>query len=132
MERKKSSPPPSALVLLLVTSDHAELESLLRQEGYTVVAATTADQAVALCLHNRFRAAFLDEDSLEEAEGWSVAQSLKMVRPNIPVLLLTKRPVPNQESVPKSIDCLVNEQDSGEVLKALKKLAGAAGIGISA
>lgn len=119
--RKKAPPPPSALILLFLGEHHPELERVLREHAYTVVVPATADQAVALCLHNRFHASLIDEGTLAEAEDWSVAQSLRMVRPSVPVLLLVKGAVTKEQPVPDGVDCLVSDADPSEIVNALQR-----------
>jgi DNA-binding NtrC family response regulator len=102
-------------------SEHrSELERVLREHGYTVVVPAAADQAVALSLHNKFHAALIDEVTLTQAEDWSLAQSLKMVRPQVPVLLLVKASDTKQQPMLEGVDCVVSEAaDPLEVIDAL-------------
>jgi len=120
--RKKAPPEPSALILLFLREHRAELERVLREHDYTVVVPTAADQAVALCLHNKFHAALIDEVTLTQTEDWSLAQSLKMVRPHVPVLLLVKASDSKQQPMLEGIDCVVSEAaDPIEVIDALRQ-----------
>ena len=122
MGRKKTSHHErSTFVLLFVGGNYAGLEVLLRKHGYTVIVPSTADQAVALCPYNQIVAALIDQSSLAESDNWSLAQSLKMVSSNVPVLLLVPEAVPNQENLPEGVDAAVSEKDPTKVLDALKK-----------
>jgi len=56
---------------------------------YDVLSASTPEQAVAVCLNNHISAVVLDSEFSTES-GWSAAQTLKMVNPQLPVMLLLK------------------------------------------
>src|SRR5690348_4865818 len=86
--KKTLSKPQSPIILLIVGGRYEGLEQVLRKRGYTVVVPSTSDQAVALCLHNPVAVTLIDRGSLIQEEEWSLPQSLKMVSPHTPVLLL--------------------------------------------
>lgn len=120
--RKNSSDElPSSLILLFTSGSHERLESLLEREGFTVVVPSTADQAVAICLHNRVIAAILDQTSLEEADDWTLAQSLKMVSANTPVLLMVAGDIDELQKLPEGVDCVASDQNPERVLSTLKR-----------
>jgi hypothetical protein len=87
-----------------------------------VVVPSTADQAVALCLHNRISATLIDRESLAQDDDWSLAHSLKMVAPHVPVLLLVSGRVGKRNQLPAGIDWIVSDKDSAQVLGAVKRL----------
>lgn len=119
--RKDSSEePPSSLILLFASGNQGKLENLLELEGYTVVVPSTADQAVAICLHNRVVAAIIDETSLQEDDDWSLAQSLKMVSANTPVVMMVDGVTDDQTRVPERVDFVVSANDPGRILSRLK------------
>src|SRR6185437_12690969 len=99
--------PQNAILMLIVGGRYDGLEQVLRKRGYTVVIPSTADQAVALCLHNRISATLIDQQSLAQDNDWSLPQSLKMVAPSTPVLLLVKGSVSKREGNPVGIDWIV-------------------------
>ena len=114
-----------SLVLMFVGGSHARLESLFRFHGYTVVAPSTSDQAVALCLHNRERIGLciIDESSISEVGDWSLARSLKMVSPEVPVLFLFQGAVPKKEyQAVEGVDCVVGDSNPLEVWCMVKEL----------
>jgi DNA-binding NtrC family response regulator len=120
-QKNTSDESPSPLILLLASGNHERLETLLEREGYTVIVPSTADQAVAICLHNRIIAAILDEISLEEEDDWSLAQSLKMVSANTPVLLMISGDIDGRQTLPKGVDCAASGQNPERVLSTLKR-----------
>lgn len=65
----------------------AGLNGVLRQSNLYALAAATCEQAVAVCVAEVISLAIVDCEALSDGE-WSVAQSLKMVRPALPVILL--------------------------------------------
>jgi hypothetical protein len=126
--RKVGRPEPSEaiqrdLVLLFLGSQHMRLESLLRSEGFTVVVPFKADQAVALCLHNRSRiaAAIIDETSALEVEEWSLARSLKAVCPNTPIVLVVHGLQPERRDLAEGVDCVVSDAEPQQVLEVLRR-----------
>jgi CheY-like chemotaxis protein len=70
---------------------------------YQVISASTPEQAVAVCLNNQISAVVLDSEFCTEA-GWSAAQTLKMVNPQLPVMLLLKSA---EGCVPCGVDAVV-------------------------
>src|SRR6185437_1489728 len=108
------------LILLLIGGKHAQLERLLREHGYRLVVPTTADHAVAICLSNRVQAALMDTESLEEAEDWSLAQSVRAVSPDTPVLLIAHAPA-EQSNVPEGVDCVVSDTDPQQIINELRR-----------
>ena len=118
---KKAFKPQNAIILLALGGRYEGLEQVLRKRGYTVVVPSTADQAVALCLHNPIAVTLIDRESLAQDEDWSLAQSLKMVAPHTPVLLLVKGRVPKREGIPVGIDWTVSDKEPAQVLGAVKR-----------
>ncbi len=100
------------------------LARALRRAGHIVIESFTTDQAVAVCVNNRIDVAVLDQDLFVETDGWSVAQSLKLVRPSVCVLLVTRVSRLHDE-LPRGVDAIVNRR-SEAVLKKIEQLAGRA------
>jgi len=69
---------------------------------YEVLSASTPEQAVAVCLNNHISAVVLDSEFSTEL-GWSAAQTLKMVNPHLPVMLLLKS---DEGTVPSGVDAV--------------------------
>ncbi|HEU5231830.1 MAG TPA: hypothetical protein VFU50_03140 [Terriglobales bacterium] len=122
MGTKKAFKPQNAIILLVVGGRYEGLEQVLRKRGYTVVVPSTADQAVALCLHNPIAVTLIDRDSLALDGDWSLPHSLKMVAPHTPVLLLLKGRVSKREGIPAGVDWMVSEKEPSQVLGAVKRL----------
>jgi len=119
--RKTVTKPLNAIILLIVGGRYEGLEQVLRRRGYTVVIPATADQAVALCLHNPIAAILIDRESLAQEQDWSLAQSLKMVAPQTPILLLVRGRVSKKAGIPLGIDWTVSDKDPAQVLGAIKR-----------
>ncbi len=115
------SKPQNAILLLILGERYEGLEQVLRKRGYTVVVPSTADQAVALCLHNPIAATLIDRSSLAMDGDWSLVHSLKMVAPHTPVLLLVKGKVSKRDGVPTGIDWMVSDKEPSQVLGAVKR-----------
>ena len=118
--KKTLSKPQNAIILLILGGRYDGLEQILRKRGYTVVVPSTSDQAVALCLHNPISATLIDRQSLAQDDDWSLAQSLKMVSPQTPVLLLVRGRA-KRASIPLGIDWIISDKDSAQVLSAVKR-----------
>jgi DNA-binding NtrC family response regulator len=78
------------------------MRSAFPAREYEVFAASTPEQAVAVCLSNKVAAVVLDSEFSTEA-GWSAAQTFKMVDPHLPVMLLLESP---EGSVPSGVDAV--------------------------
>lgn len=116
----KESADTSRLVLLLVGGRYTSLETLLQQNGYKVIAPSTPDHGVAVCLHNRVVAALIDEEFLADADTWSLAESLKAVSPSTSIVLLVRGSAAKGYPL-RGVDYIVNDRESEQVLNALKK-----------
>ena len=104
----------------MIGGEHVQLERLLREQGYKLVVPATADHAIAICLNNRIQAVLIDSQSLDEKEDWSLAQSVRAVSPDTPVLLLVRSPA-EQTSLPEAVDCVVSDKDPQQILIQLRK-----------
>ena len=69
---------------------------------YDVLSASTPEQVVAVCVSNHISAVVLDSEFSTES-GWSAARTLKMVNPQLPVMLLLKN---DDADVPSGIDAI--------------------------
>lgn len=94
---------------------------LLRKAGYFVTECYSPDHAVALAVNNEFQIALLDQDSFVETDGWSVAQSLKLVRPQLCVVLLS-RAIRLIKRVPEGVDAMLSHREPLAVLGVVKRL----------
>jgi len=85
---------------------------------YEVLSASTPEDAVAVCFSNHISAVVLDSEFSTEA-GWSAAQTLKMVKPNLPVMLLLKSA---NGTVPSGVDAVAHNHS--HMLPQLRSLLG--------
>jgi len=118
---KTSRQQESTLILLFLGGNYAELEGVLRRNGYTVVVPATADQAVALCPYNQIVATLIDRNSLAESDDWSLAQSLKAVARDVPVLLIVPEETADQERLPAGVDLMVSAKNPPQILSAINR-----------
>jgi hypothetical protein len=110
-------------VVCLVDRRRGALSRLLRHAGFTVIESFTADQVVAICVNNRIDAVLLDQDLFVETEGWSVAQSVKLVRPRLFVLLVS-RASRLHDKLPEGVDAVVPQDAPKEAVAALRLMLG--------
>lgn len=81
----------------------------------------TPDHAVAICVNNTVDAVILDQEHFIQTEGWSVAQSLKMIRRTICVVLVVRGKILG-DNLPAGVDAVVPESDPQALLVSLKSL----------
>ena len=97
---------------------------MLKGAGYRLVTTFTPDHAVAICVNNKVDAVILDQEHFLVTEGWSVAQSLKMIRRTVCVILVVRgRRI--GDDMPKGIDAIVAEENKAELLHTLNNLLAA-------
>ena len=93
-----------------------EMREAFPAKEYEVIAASTPEQAVAVCLNNHISAVVLDSEFATEA-GWSAAQTLKMIKPQLPVMLLLNNA---EGTVPSGVDAVAHGHT--HMLPRLKEL----------
>src|SRR5262249_55454418 len=92
------------------------LQEAIQREGYEVLLAFTADHAVAVSISNPCDAVILDAEVVR-AEAATLAETLKLTRPEIPVLLLDHREDQSRaNALPKGVDAAVAGRSHSAVL----------------
>ena len=81
----------------------------------------TPDHAVALCVNNPVGAVVLDQAHFVVTDNWSVAQSLKMIKARICVLLMVRGKIVGKD-LPPGVDAVIPEGDTNRLLKTLQEL----------
>jgi len=94
------------------------------EEEFEAIGAASPQEAVAFCAANDVSAIVMDSEFVTEG-GWTVAQSLRMVKPHLPIVLLKagrrcKLP-PHVDAVAGKVEMILG------ALKALLKQCGADG-----
>ncbi len=112
---------PAGTVLLLADRRQSHTQKVLQTAGYQVMMSFTPDHAVAVCVSHKIDAVVLDQQHFLVTDDWSVAQSIKMVRHRICVLLIVRGKI-IQETLPAGVDAMVPEADTEELLNSLKRL----------
>lgn len=107
-----------AAVVCLSDRRRSPLAALLRRDGHHVYSTYTADHAVCLCVQHYVDAVVLDQDLFVETDGWSIAQSIKGVRPTVRVILVTDAAMLSKNH-PKGIDAVVNRNDADALEAAI-------------
>jgi DNA-binding NtrC family response regulator len=95
---------PRVLCIGCSSTVFERLHQCLRHSDLNVISAITSEQAVANCVAEVISVVIVDCDSMPGRQ-WSVAQSLKMVRPALPVILLEKDE--KHSKMPTGIDAVV-------------------------
>lgn len=112
---------PSQCVLLLADRRQSHTARLLKTTGYQLMMTFTPDHAVALCVNNDVDAVVLDQEHFVVTENWSVAQSIKLIKPRTGVVLIVHGKIVSK-GLPDGIDAIVTDGDSDTLLKTLKEL----------
>lgn len=107
-----------AAVVCLTDRRRSPLASLLRRDGHHVYSTYTADHAVCLCVQHYVDAVVLDQDLFVETDGWSIAQSIKGVRPTVRVILVTDAVMLSRKG-PACVDAIVNRNDLDALEEAI-------------
>ena len=108
-------------VLLLADRRQSQTSRALKGAGFRLMTTFTPDHAVAICVNNNVDAVVLDQEHFVVTENWSVAQSLKMIKPDICVVLVVRGKIVAGD-LPTGIDAIVPERDAQALLKVLKKI----------
>ena len=109
-------------VLVLAERRKSKLTHHLRGCGYHVLETFTTDHAVAVAVNNPVDVVVLHHDCFVETDGWSVAQSLKVAKQGICVLLAT-RAQRISKRIPEGVDAVVSAAEPDAILKHVKRLA---------
>jgi DNA-binding response OmpR family regulator len=109
------------MVLLLADRRHSQTAKALKTSGYRLMMTFTPDHAVAICVNNPVDAVILDQDHFVQTEGWSVAQSLKMIRNKLCVVLVVHGKIMG-DKMPEGVDAVVPENDPQALIGTLKDL----------
>ena len=108
-------------VLLLADRRQSQTSRVLKGAGFRLMTTFTPDHAVAICVNNTVHAVVLDQEHFVVTENWSVAQSLKMIKPDICVILVVRGKIVAGD-LPEGIDAIVPEKDGAGLIKVLKKI----------
>jgi CheY-like chemotaxis protein len=93
-----STYPPSKKIILCIDADDAILryeKALLERSGYAVLTAASARQALRLVTMCKCDAVLLDYE-MPAVNGHEVASGIRLVRPELMVILLSASEVPTQ------------------------------------
>lgn len=108
-------------VLLLADRRQSQTQHALRTGGYHVMLSFTPDHTVALCVNHDIDAVVLDQEHFVVTENWSVAQSVKLIKPRICVFLIVRGKIVGKK-LPAGIDAIVPEGNTQVLLTKLKQL----------
>jgi DNA-binding response OmpR family regulator len=111
----------SRTIVCLVDRRRSSLCRALRRAGFLVLETFTTDQTVAVCVSNQVDAVVLHQEFFVEIDGWSVAQSLKLIKANMCVVLASRAPRLN-DVPPRAVDLVVPHLDPAKVVEALERL----------
>lgn len=97
-------------VLCVVDRRNSRTLRALENIGFRVLTTYSGDHAVAICVDQAVQAVVLEQSLFIEVEGWSVAQSIKMVRPKTCVILVNDS-APVSSEKPAGVDAVVQKKN---------------------
>ena len=112
---------PHTTIVLLADRRQSQTARVLKGSGYRLVTTFTPDHAVAICVNNPVDAVILDQEHFIQTEGWSVAQSLKLIRHSLCVILVVRGKIVRSD-LPTGVDAVVPDHDAQALLATLKHL----------
>src|SRR3954447_4119311 len=112
---------PQITIVLLADRRNSQTAKTLKGIGYRLGTTFTPDHAVAMCVNNPVDAVILDQEHFIQTEGWSVAQSLKLIRRNLCVLLVVRGKILGSD-LPAGVDAVVPDHDALALTATLKHL----------
>jgi len=119
MAHTQSRPKPT--ILLLADRRQSRTARILKTSGYALMTTYTPDHAVAICVNNKVDAVVLDQSHFIETEGWSVAQSIKLIRRSICVILVVRGKLVAKH-LPEGVDAMVGDHDQQGLIEQLEQL----------
>jgi len=108
-------------IVLLADRRHSQTAKALKGLGYGLMTTFTPDHAVAICVNNPVDAVILDQEHFIQTEGWSVAQSLKLIRHSLCVILVVRGKIVGSD-LPAGVDAVVPDHDAMALTATLKHL----------
>lgn len=110
---------PGVLCVGCTPTIFRKLDDRLRESELRLLGPVDAQEAVAVCVNPEIAVVILDGPSIRGQE-WSVAKSLRMIRPKLPIVLLEERK--NRPLLPEAVDAVVPRTRLGQLLSALRQL----------
>ncbi|HEY2914702.1 MAG TPA: hypothetical protein VGK21_15160 [Candidatus Angelobacter sp.] len=108
-------------IVLLVDRRNSQTAKALKSSGYRLMTTFTPDHAVAICVNNPVDAVILDQEHFILTKGWSVAQSLKLIRNNLCVILVVRGKIVGSD-LPAGVDAVVPDHDPLALTATIKHL----------
>lgn len=108
-------------IVLLADRRHSQTARALKGMGYRLVTTFTPDHAVAICVNNPVDVVILDQEHFIQTEGWSVAQSLKLIRRSLCVVLVVRGKIVGSD-LPTGVDAVVPDHDALALTSTLKHM----------
>ena len=113
--------PHRGLVAWLISRSDNLLLRKLETLGFKVLEASTTDKLVADCVNQRVDVVILDQNFFVETAGWSVARSVKHIKPHAYVILVARQSWPH-DRLPKGVDAIVPVGEPQQLLGLLEQL----------
>ena len=113
--------PHRGMMAWLVSRADKLLLGKLEALGFKVLEAYTTDKLVADCVSQPVEVIILDQNFFVETAGWSVARSVKHIKPDAYVILVSRQSWPH-DRLPKGVDAIVPAGEPQQLLGLLEQL----------
>jgi len=113
--------PHRGLIAWLISRADKLLLRKLETLGFKVLEAFTTDRLVADCVNQPVEVVILDQNFFVETAGWSVARSVKHIKPHAYVILVGRQSWPH-DRLPKGVDAIVPVGEPQQLLGLLEQL----------
>jgi CheY-like chemotaxis protein len=124
MQKSRSGPDP--LVVLVVEDEflvRLDVAEYLRDAGYVVLEAWSADKAVAMCRDDMTVDVLLTDINLGSAgTGWEIAEALRVAQPDAGVIYVSGNSVDHARRVAGS-QFFMKPYSESDILQACRELA---------
>ena len=108
-------------ILYLGERRNNAIVTTLKRAGFAVATLHTLDHGVAFTVHNPVDLVILDQAIFIEVDGWSPAQSFKLVKPNICIVVMTTSEKFGN-GLPIGVDAFIHKRSNLLLVAAVKRL----------
>lgn len=109
------------LIAWLISRADRLLLRKLQTLGFKVLEAYATDKLVADCVNQPVEVVILDQNYFVETAGWSVARSVKHIKPHAYVILVARQSWPH-DRLPKGVDAIVPVGEPQQLLGLVEQL----------
>jgi hypothetical protein len=110
-----------AIIAWLISRSDQLVQRRIEAAGFRVLTAYTTDKLVADCVNQAVDIVILDANFFVETAGWSVARSVKHIKPDAYVILIARQSWPH-DRLPKGVDAILPAGEVEQLFALLEQL----------